>query len=123
MEDEPRITVYYNSACPVCDAGIASQRVKMQSCDIAWVDVHNNPDAVLEIGADLESVRERLHVKDETGRIAVGAAALATLWDKTPGQRIWGRIAQWPLLRSLISTAYDLFAKGLYRWNRWKKHW
>lgn len=123
MSGEEQTTVYYNSACPICDAGIASQREKMQACNIKWIDVHNNPTAVLEVGTDLESVRERLHVKDESGRIAVGAPALAVLWEQTPGQRLWGRVAKWPILSSLLGVAYNLFAKGLYRWNRWKKRW
>jgi predicted DCC family thiol-disulfide oxidoreductase YuxK len=62
-------------------------------------------------------------VKDESGRIAVGAPALAVLWEQTPGQRLWGRVAKWPILSSLLGVAYNLFAKGLYRWNRWKKRW
>ena len=46
--------VYYNSACPVCNAGIKDQRKRMQDCgvnDIEWVDVHNSPDAVSEVGS------------------------------------------------------------------------
>jgi hypothetical protein len=41
--------VYYNSACPVCSAGIKDQRRRMEACgieDIEWVDVHANPEAV-----------------------------------------------------------------------------
>jgi predicted DCC family thiol-disulfide oxidoreductase YuxK len=123
MKQIPSTTVYYNSACPVCDAGIASQKEKMQGCNIEWVDVHNNPAAVLELGTDLESVRERLHVKDEAGHIAIGAPALAALWANTPGQRFWGRIAKWPVARDVLGLAYNAFARVLYRWNRWKKHW
>ena len=53
-----------NGACPVCNAGIASQKPKLQACNISWVDVHKRPDAVLELDTDFEAVRERLHVKD-----------------------------------------------------------
>jgi predicted DCC family thiol-disulfide oxidoreductase YuxK len=123
MKEIRKTTVYYNSACPVCDAGIVSQKAKMQGCNIAWIDVHSNPDAAIELGTNLESVRERLHVKEETGRIAVGANALAALWVRTPGQQFWGRIANWPVASAFFSVAYNIFAKVLYRWNRWKKHW
>jgi predicted DCC family thiol-disulfide oxidoreductase YuxK len=123
MNETVKTTVYYNSACPVCDAGIASQKTKMQACNIAWIDVHNNPEAALELGTDLESVRARLHVKDEAGQIAIGAPALVALWEQTPGQHLWGRVAKWPGVSALIGVAYNAFAKGLYRWNRWKKHW
>ena len=123
MKDTPTTIVYYNSACPVCDAGITSQKSKMQACNISWVDVHTRPEAALELGTDLESVRERLHVRDENGRVVIGAPALMALWDRTPGQQLWGRIAKWPGVNSLIQLAYNTFAKCLYRWNRWKKHW
>jgi len=58
--------VYYNSACPVCNAGIKDQRRRMEACsikDIEWIDVHSNPDALSEVGASLEQVRERLYVR------------------------------------------------------------
>jgi hypothetical protein len=54
--DQSSAKVYYNSACPVCKAGIESQRGKMEACGLAeveWIDVHNNPEAVAEVGADL----------------------------------------------------------------------
>jgi predicted DCC family thiol-disulfide oxidoreductase YuxK len=123
MEQVPSSTVYYNSACPVCDAGIAAQKTKMKGCNVEWVDVHNNPAAVLELGADLESVRERLHVRDRSGHVFKGAPALAALWVKTPGQQLWGRIANWPVISDLFGLVYNAFAKVLFRWNRWKKHW
>jgi len=123
MHTSTPTTVYYNSACPVCDAGITAQKTKMQTCNIEWIDVHTHPDAALEIGADLAAVRERLYVKDADGNIQIGIAALAELWAKTPGQKWLGRIAQWPVMDALLALAYNTFAKGLYRWNRWKKHW
>ncbi|MGH8607514.1 MAG: DCC1-like thiol-disulfide oxidoreductase family protein [Gammaproteobacteria bacterium] len=70
--------VYYNSACPVSNAGIKDQRRRMEACgvkDIEWVHVHTNPEAGSEVGASLEHVRERLHVKDSDGQINIGADA------------------------------------------------
>ncbi len=118
--------VYYNSACPVCNAGIKDQRQRMEACgakDIEWVDVHAYPEAVAEVGASLEQVRERLYVKDSDGRINVGADAFAYLWSQTRGQQWLARLLQLPVLRQLVQLAYNLFARVLYRWNRAKKHW
>ncbi len=123
MKSQAKTTVYYNSACPVCDAGIRAQQRRMASCDIAWVDVHENPQAVSALGSDLESVRQRLHVRDASGTVHVGAPALTQLWLRTPGQMWLGRFSQWPLINWFSGTAYNLFAKALYRWNRWKNHW
>jgi predicted DCC family thiol-disulfide oxidoreductase YuxK len=118
--------VYYNSACPVCNAGITSQRGRMQACgisDVEWVDVHTHPEAVQEVGAPLEAVRERLYLRDPHGRLAIGAEALAELFAETPNQRWLGRLLRLPLLRALARGGYNLFARGLYRWNRANKRW
>ena len=75
--------VYYNSACPVCNAGIKNQRKRMEACglkDIEWVDVHTNPGAVSEIGASLNQVRERLYVKDLNGKLNIGADAFSQVY-------------------------------------------
>ena len=116
-------TVFYNSACPVCDAGINAQKEKMTSCDVEWVDVHKNPDAVDELGTDLEFVRERLHVVDKAGRVSVGASAFAVLLANTPSQRIWAKLIRLPVMEAFSNTIYNLFSRALYRWNRSRKHW
>lgn len=118
--------VYYNSACPVCNAGIKDQRQRMEACgikDIEWVDVNAHPEAVLEVGASLEQVRERLHVKDQDGRINVGADAFAYLWSQTRSQHWLAKLLRLPVLKQLTQLAYNIFARLLYRWNRAKKHW
>lgn len=78
---------------------------------------------MLELDTDFEAVRERLHVKDEVGRVVVGATALMSLWYRTPEQQLLGRIAKCPVVNPLSPLAYNTFAKCLYRWNRWKKQW
>ncbi|MBY0484844.1 DUF393 domain-containing protein [Nitrosomonas sp.] len=118
--------VYYNSACPVCNAGIKDQRKRMQDCgvnNIEWVDVHNNPDAVSEVESSLEQVRERLYVKDDKGQLNIGIDAFIQLWQQTPNQRLLARLFQLPVIRSLARVAYNGFAWLLYRWNRALKHW
>lgn len=127
MEETPAQTrVYYNSACPVCNAGIKSQRERMEACravDVQWIDVHNNPQAVAEVGADLETVRETLHVKTADGEIARGADAFAALWSRTQGQGWLAALVRLPLLHALAQLAYKGFAWLLYRRNRGKGHW
>jgi predicted DCC family thiol-disulfide oxidoreductase YuxK len=118
--------VYYNSACPVCNAGIKDQRRRMEACgieDIEWVDVHANPEAVSEVGASLEQVRERLHVKDSDGQLNVGADAFMCLWSQTRGQRRLAKLLRLPVLKQLTHLAYNLFARLLYRWNRTRGRW
>jgi predicted DCC family thiol-disulfide oxidoreductase YuxK len=118
-----QLTVYYNSACPVCDAGIGMQKAQKTSCGITWIDVHKTPDAAKELGIDIEHIRERLHVRDETGKLIVGASAMAALWQQTPSQQWLAKIVNFPAMRWMAEKSYNLFAKTLYRWNRILKHW
>jgi predicted DCC family thiol-disulfide oxidoreductase YuxK len=120
-----KVRVYYNSACPVCDSGIAGQRRRMEGCPIQidWIDIHNNADAVKEIGAQREFVRERLHVVDENGYIRIGAEAFEALWSHTPGQEWLARVVRLPIVGILVRWAYNVFAAGLYAWNRVRGRW
>jgi predicted DCC family thiol-disulfide oxidoreductase YuxK len=120
-----KMKVYYNSACPVCDAGISGQRARMGSCPIQveWVDIHREAEAASEIGAQREFVRERLHVVDENGDLKIGAEAFEALWRHTPGQQRLARIVRLPVVRVVVRWAYNGFAAGLYAWNRAKGRW
>ena len=118
--------VYYNSACPVCNAGIRSQRRRMEARgirDVEWVDVHTHPELVSEVGAPLEKVRERLHFRSVDGQIDVGADAFTRLWAHTPGQRWLARLWEMPVLKPLMHIAYNAFARRLYNWNRSRGRW
>lgn len=114
-------TVYYNSACPVCEAGICYQRAQMQGSAVAWVDVATEPALARELGLDTEFLRERLHVRDAAGRLHVGASAFTLLWSQTRGQRWLAWLARpfgW-----LTGPLYNVAAHALYRWNRRRGNW
>lgn len=117
--------VYYNSGCPVCAAGIAQQRRRLDGCDvkIEWIDVHKDNTAVSHIDADLEFVRERLHIRDASGKIQVGSDAFSALWKLTPGQGFLARLSVLPVVRVGFRWAYNGFAAALYRWNRRIGRW
>ena len=120
-----KVKVYYNSACPVCDAGIKGQRQRMEGCStqVEWIDIHSDAGAVEQIGAEREFVRERLHVVDERGAVRVGAEAFEVLWQHTPGQKGWARLVRLPVVRVLARWLYNGFAAALYAWNRAKGRW
>jgi predicted DCC family thiol-disulfide oxidoreductase YuxK len=121
--DAGKVAVYYNSACPVCRCGIEWQQGQTMACEIEWIDVQKSSDAVTQIDADIESVRERLHVRDAQGRVLIGADAVAFVMERTPGRRWLGRFAALSIIRPAMRWAYDAFARVLYRWNRGKGRW
>lgn len=123
MNDKPRMKVYYNSACPICKAGIEGQMDKNSVCEIQWNDVHKNNAAVSEVSSDLEFVRERLHVVDENGNLQVGFDAFLAIWRNSPTETWKSKLFGFPVIKQLCRVAYNLFAAALYKWNKAKKHW
>jgi predicted DCC family thiol-disulfide oxidoreductase YuxK len=123
MSKKPKIKVYYNSACPVCSAGVTWQMGRDGADEMGWSDVHSENQLVDEIGADLEFVRERLHAVDENGELQVGFDVILTVWRNSPKDSWKARILSLPVILQAGRIAYNLFAAGLYRWNRSRKHW
>ncbi len=123
----PQLTVWYNTRCPVCDAGIDWQRNKLlalvRSGRVAFKDINEQPEALSTYGACLDDVRRRLHATDEEGRLIVGADVALLLWKLTPGQGWLAKLLGNPLIRPMTRFGYDRFADVLFAWNRWKGHW
>jgi predicted DCC family thiol-disulfide oxidoreductase YuxK len=117
------IRVFYNSACPVCKAGIDKQRGDMAACPVEWNDVHSDSRELSALGYELEDVRERLHVMDADGHMHIGAAAFSALFRHAPGRRWIATLMDAPGLRHVLAFAYDRFAAALYRWNRRHGRW
>ena len=123
----PHLTVWYNTRCPVCDAGIDRQRNKVLAAvkagTIAFRDINLEPDALAAHGASLEDIRRRLHATDEAGRLLVGADVAVAVWRLTPGEAWLAALFGNPLTRPLTRFGYDRFADVLYAWNRRKGRW
>jgi len=123
MNEISRIKVYYNSACPVCDAGINAQKNKSSDCKIDWNDIHTNNELVHDVNDDIEHVRERLHVIDENNEVLVGIHALIALWRHSPKEQWKAKLLSLPIIRPVANVAYNTFARLLYQWNRKRSSW
>jgi predicted DCC family thiol-disulfide oxidoreductase YuxK len=124
---EPRLVVWYNTRCPVCDAGISRQRNKLldavRAGRITFRDINEEPEALAGFGASLDDIRRRLHATDETGRLIVGADVAVAIWRVTPGETWLARLLGNRLVLPLTRFVYDRFADVLFSWNRRKGHW
>ena len=124
---EPRLIVWYNTRCPVCDGGINRQRNKLidavKAGTIEFRDINLEPAALAAHGASLEDIRRRLHATDEQGRLLVGADVAIAVWRRTPGESWLAALLGNPVARPVTRFAYDRFADLLYAWNRRKGHW
>ena len=127
MSDDHRLTVWYNTRCPVCDAGINRQRNKLLAAvragTIEFRDINLEPEALAAQGASVNDVRRRLHATDEQGRLLVGADVAIEVWRHTPGERWLAALTGNRVMRPLTRVAYDRFADGLYAWNTRNGRW
>jgi predicted DCC family thiol-disulfide oxidoreductase YuxK len=123
----PGLTVWYNTRCPVCDAGIGWQRNKLLAAvlagDISFKDINEQPDALASHGASLDDIRRRLHATDEAGRLIVGADVAIAMWKVTPGEGWLARLFGNRLMLPVTRFVYDRFADVLFAWNKRKGHW
>ena len=123
----PRLTVWYNTRCPVCDAGIVRQRNKLRGLvrarAIEFRDINEEPGALAAHGAGLDDIRRRLHATDDAGRLLVGADVAIAIWRMTPGEGWLATLLGNPITRPLTRFAYNRFADVLWAWNRRKGRW
>jgi predicted DCC family thiol-disulfide oxidoreductase YuxK len=115
-----RLVVWYNTRCPVCNAGISRQKRRLieavKTGRVEFRDINLEPEALARHHASLEDIRRRLHAADADGRLLVGAdVAIAVGWLAT----MLGN----PVVRPLTRLAYDRFADLLYAWNRRNGRW
>ena len=122
-----KLTVWYNTKCPVCNTGIKWQSARLvraaRAGAIEFRDINLEPDALSRFGAGVEDVRRRLHGLDGDGGLHVGADCAIEIWRRTPGDAWLGRFLGWRGVRPLARFAYDRFANLLYAWNRRKGRW
>lgn len=123
----PKLTVWYNTRCPVCDRGITWQQRRLvqavKAGAIEFRDINLEPAALARFGAGIEDIRRRLHATDAEGRLHVGADCAIEIWRRTPGDGWLATLIGLPVIRHIARFGYDRFADGLYAWNRRKGHW
>jgi predicted DCC family thiol-disulfide oxidoreductase YuxK len=121
------LTVWYNTRCPVCDAGIRHQKRRLieavKAGRIEFRDINLEPEALAERGASLEDIRRRLHATDVDGRLLVGADVAIAVWRATPGEGWLASLLGNPVMLPVTRFVYDRFADPLYAWNRRNGRW
>ncbi len=124
MENSKKqISVLYNSACPICDAGIRGEKERTPDDNVRWHDIHTEPDALDNTNLDKEFVRQRLHVVDGDGNPHIGIDAFIAIWNVSPSQTSKAKLFSAPVIHWLAATAYNAFAWLLYKVNRLLRRW
>ncbi|UVK41132.1 DUF393 domain-containing protein [Mesorhizobium sp. AR10] len=121
------LTVWYNTRCPVCDAGISRQKRRLidaiKAGRIEFRDINGEPAALARYNVSLADIRRRLHATDADGKLLIGADVAVAVWRATPGEGWLASLFGNPIALPLTRLAYDRFADLLYAWNRRKGRW
>jgi predicted DCC family thiol-disulfide oxidoreductase YuxK len=110
----PRVTVWYDGACPLCRREIALMRRLDRRGRIGFVDVASGS---ADCPIDRSELLARFHARED-GQLYDGAAAFAAMWRAIPWLRPLGLLARLPILSGLLELAYRFFLKlrpGLQR--------
>lgn len=105
----PRLTVWFDGACPLCRREIGLMRRLDRRGAIDFVDIASGAEGVCPI--DRQELLRRFHAQERDGPILVGAAAFAAMWRAIPILRPLGILARWPPLLALLDVAYRGFLK------------
>lgn len=109
-----RVTVWFDSACPLCRGEVAVlQRLDRRGA-IRFVDACD-PTAACPL--DRATLLARLHAR-EGDRLLSGAAAFAAMWRAIPVLRPLGLLAGWPPAAPVFERAYTVFLRHRPRLQR-----
>ncbi len=103
------ITVFYDGACPLCNAEIGLYRGCAGAERVEFVDVSIAAAGAVAPGLDKAAALERFYVRGADGTIASGAAGFGRLWLALPGWRWIGRIVLLPGILQSTELVYRGF--------------
>lgn len=113
----PRLTVYFDGACPVCAKEIDFYRRQPGAETLAWVDAASCPEGDLGSDLDRDAALRRFHVRRPDGSLAAGAAGFAAVWQRLPRFALAGRVASWGPVRVSLDLAYAAFLRFRRLWR------
>jgi predicted DCC family thiol-disulfide oxidoreductase YuxK len=124
MPETPELIVFYNTKCPVCDAGVNMQKNRLlravKAGTIEFRDINLEPDILIRFGSTIDDVRRRLHALDARGELLRGADVAVAIWRLTPGQGWLAVLTGNRIALPVSRFVYDRFADLLFAWNRRK---
>jgi len=115
----PRLTVWHDGACPLCQREIALMRRLDWNGAIRFVDA-TGPDAAASCPLDPAVMLSRFHA-EEAGRMLTGAAAFAAMWRVLPLLRPLGLLSRNATVLGLLEQLYIRFLRVRPKIQRWMK--
>lgn len=115
LVEKTKLTVWYDSSCPLCLREIAFLRKLDRRGAIDFIDIISDADSC---PISPETMLARFHAQ-EVGQLLSGAAAFAAMWRAIPILRPLGLMARnrWMLAR--LENLYIFFLRHRPRLQRW----
>ncbi|MCY1648789.1 DUF393 domain-containing protein [Caulobacter sp. SL161] len=111
---DPRLTVWFDGACPLCLREIALMKRLDRRGAIQFIDVAGE-EAVCPI--DRAELLARFHARED-GQLLSGAAAFAAMWRAIPLLRPFGLAARAPWALKILDALYVRFLRVRPRLQR-----
>ena len=105
-----RLTVFYDSHCPLCMAEIRQLAALDVHGRLRLEDIHGEDFSQRFPHIDPQQADRVLHGQFEDGRMIYGLDVTAEAWGRV-GKHRWLKVLRWPLLRPLSDLGYRLFAR------------
>ncbi|MGZ9899434.1 thiol-disulfide oxidoreductase DCC family protein [Shewanella gaetbuli] len=114
MGPTPELTIFYDSACPLCSREMAQLTEHDRLHKIQLEDL-NAPDLSERFPQlNLEAANTILHGLTSDGRLVYGLDVTAMAWGLT-GKHCWVKLLRLPLIKPVADKAYLAFARNRYK--------
>lgn len=107
----PKLTVFYDGACPLCQREINWYRGMQGAENILWRDVSRLEHGEVVPGLCVADAMRRFHVEKQNGNIESGALAFAEVWKQLRFFKLAGYAMSLPMISTVAEHAYKGFLR------------
>jgi len=108
VNGKPKLTVYYDGACPRCvkDRCNYQRLAGGRGLDVEWFDITGQEEKLREIGIDPHKALTELHVSDEKQRVFSELDAYIVLMGKLPVLKPLAWLIGLPFIKPVLGRFY-----------------
>ena len=118
MTDINSQIVFYDDACPLCNAEIEHYKKITPIQEITWLGIESAWDDVQHYGLDKSTLLRRIHGVNKDGKIISGAAVFVMIWESLSYYRWLGTLVAKCRLVPVLDFFYKYFAAWRYKKNQ-----
>ena len=109
------ITVYFDGACKYCSKEINYYKTISSTEEFKWIDVAENPDAMIDYNITQAEALLFLHAVDNKKNVYIGVEAFALIWKNLRHWKLLGHLVSLPLIKLALRHIYEIFAKRRFK--------